>query len=100
MLEKELSEEQKRKVGKLLSSNIRNKQHAHPQDLRRSAVILYRINQLGYTGLDLDEILKKSGDNYSESMTTWLQRLSDAYTDLMYGLDNAENASLVQLDLD
>jgi hypothetical protein len=98
-VEKELTEEQKRKVGRLLSDNIRNKQHAHPSDLRRSAMILYRVNQLGYTSTDIKEILEKSGDRYSQDMIDWLQRMSDAFTNLMYGLDNYENVKLKDFTL-
>jgi hypothetical protein len=93
-VEKDLTEEQKRKVGQLLSDNIRNKQYLHPSDVRRSAMILYRVNQLGYTSPDIKEILEKSGDRYSEDTIHWLERMSDTFTDLMYGLENLENVKL------
>jgi hypothetical protein len=47
------------------------------------------------TSLDINEILEKSGDKYSEDMIEWLQRMSDAFTDLMYGWDNYENRKLI-----
>jgi hypothetical protein len=51
------------------------------------------------TSLDINEILEKSGDKYSEDMIEWLQRMSDAFTDLMYGWDNYENRKLIDFDL-
>jgi hypothetical protein len=100
VVEKELSESQGAKLKEYLDSSVHNKQHAHPSDLRRAAVILFRANQLGYTSIDLKGLL--SGGKYSEysdDMIEWLQRMSDAFTDLIYGLENYENVKLKELEL-
>jgi hypothetical protein len=35
----------------------------------------------------------------TQMMTEWLQHMSDAFTDVMYGLDNPEKYSLKELEL-
>lgn len=65
-LEKELTEERESKLRELLSSAIHNKQHAHPSDLRRAAVILHRANELGYTSIDISKLLDDPNEKYSE----------------------------------
>lgn len=90
-LEKELAEQQESKLRELLSLSIHNKENPHPSDLRRAAVILHRANELGYTSIDISNLVNDPAEKYSETMIEWLQRMSDAFTDLMYGLDNYEN---------
>ena len=53
MYHRELTGEQKVKVSELLSSVITNKQHSHERDLRSASVVLYELNRLGFTIMDL-----------------------------------------------
>jgi hypothetical protein len=61
MHDTELTNEQKVKVEEILSSSITNKERFHEPDLRHASVILYELNRLGFTfiDLDIDEILNK-----------------------------------------
>lgn len=87
MAEKTLSEKQKRIVAQKLSQAIINKQHPHPADLTRAALILYDLNKLGYNAVDyvVDEIIEKSGKNYSETMKEELEAMTNAYSYLIEG---------------
>jgi hypothetical protein len=82
-----LSESQSRKIGQLLDKAIQNKDHPHPQDIRRAAVVLYSTIQRGFSIADLDvhQILDQSG-GYSDSMKTILGNMANAYEELAYGL--------------
>jgi hypothetical protein len=97
MEEKELSEEQKDSLRSLLDEAVQNKQHPHVNDLRRVAVILYRANQLGFTHIDVRDLLKKP--EYSDMVLDWLQHTSGAISDLVYGLDNIENEKYKNFEL-
>jgi len=96
MEEKELSEEQKVILRGLLSEAVQNKQHPHVNDLRRVAVILYRANQLGFTHINIRDLLKKP--EYSDMVLDWLQHSSGAISDLVYGLDSPENEKYKNFD--
>jgi len=81
---KELSKEQKGKLRDLLKEATRNKQHSSVDDLMRVAAILYRVNQLGFTHIDIRDLLKKP--EYSDMVLDWFQHTSGAISDLVYGL--------------
>ena len=100
-LEKELTESQGERLIEYLDSAIRNKQHPHPADLRRAAVILYKVNQLGYTYPDIIGLLNGGGkySQYSDTMVKILEQMSSAYGDLILGLDNWENERFKNLEL-
>ena len=53
MYHKKLTVNQEIDIEKLLSSIISNKEHSHERDLRNAAVILYELNRLGFTIVDL-----------------------------------------------
>ena len=97
MEEKKLSKEQKVKLSDILKEAARNKQHPNVDDLRRVAVILYRANQLGFTHMDIRELLKKP--EYSDMVLDWFQHTSAAISDLVYGLDNIENEKYKNFEL-
>jgi hypothetical protein len=98
--EKELTESQGIRLKDYLDEAIHNKQHLHPSDYRRAAVILYKVSQLGYGYPILKDLLKGGKySEYSEDTIESLQHMSDAYTELMYGLDNWENEKLKNLAL-
>jgi len=98
-LGKKLSEDQKGKLRELLSDSIHNKEHLHPSEYQRATVTLFRANQLGYTSIDIEELLQSSEDKYSEDTIDSLQGISDTISDLMYGLNNYENAKLKEFEL-
>lgn len=100
-LEKELSESQGAKLKEYLNNAVHNKQYPHVCDLRRAAIILYKVNQLGYTYPDIKGLLSGGGkySEYSDGAIDSLQHMSDAFTELMYGLDNWENEKLKNLEL-
>ncbi|HJU59551.1 MAG TPA: hypothetical protein VJ583_07355, partial [Nitrososphaeraceae archaeon] len=66
----ELTDEQKIKVEEILSSIITNKERPCEPDIRRASVILYGLNRMGFTiiDLDIDEILNKSKEKYSHTI--------------------------------
>lgn len=97
MEEKELSEEQKGKLSALLKEAIHSKQHPHVDDLRRVAVILFRANQLGFTHIDIRDLLRKP--EYSDMVLDWFQHTSAAISDLVYGLDNIESERYKNFEL-
>jgi hypothetical protein len=90
-----LSEKQKETIGKLLSQAIINKEHPHPADLARAAIILYDVNRLGYLLTDhiVENILENSGQRYSDTMKEWLSHMANAYYDLVIGLSDPYYAS-------
>ena len=49
MEEKTLTETESKKIAELLSRAIKNKEHPHPADLQRAAVILYTTRERGYS---------------------------------------------------
>jgi hypothetical protein len=93
MQEKGLTEKESKKIAELLSTAIKNKEHPHPADLQRAAVILYTARERGYilTQAEVYDIIEQSGESYSDAMKDTLSSMADAYNDLVYGLDNSEN---------
>jgi len=93
--EKTLTEKESKKIAELLSRAIKNKEHPHPADLQRAAVILYTARERGYilTEAEVYDIMEQSGESYSETMKSTLGSMADAYNDLVYGLNNSENES-------
>jgi hypothetical protein len=63
---KELTEKEYDKVLELLSSAVKNKKYAQPEDLQRACVLFYSVNKLGFVLVDLDvnSIIEKSGEDY------------------------------------
>ena len=51
---KELTENEYDKVLELLSSAVKNKKYAQPEDLQRACVLFYSVNKLGFVLVDLD----------------------------------------------
>jgi hypothetical protein len=90
---RELSEKEYDRVRELLSSAIKNKQYAQPEDLQRACVLFYSVNKLGFVLVDLDvnSIVEKSGEDYSESTKELLRHVANICHDLVEGLENAEN---------
>jgi hypothetical protein len=93
--EKTLTEKESKKIADLLSRALKNKEHPHPADLQRAAVILYTARERGYilTEAEVYDIIEQSGESYSETMKGTLGSMADAYNDLVYGLNNSENES-------
>ena len=90
---KELTEKEYDKVLELLSSAVKNKKYAQPEDLQRACVLFYSINKLGFVLVDLDvnSIIEKSGEDYSESTKELLRHVANTCHDLVEGLENQEN---------
>ena len=95
MEQRELTEKESKKIAELLSRAIKNKEHPHPADLQRAAVILYTARERGYilTEAEVYDIIEQSGESYSDTMKDTLSSMADAYNDLVYGLNNSENES-------
>jgi len=93
--EKTLTEKESKKIADLLSRALKNKEHPHPADLQRAAVILYTARERGYilTEAEVYDITEQSGESYSDTMKDTLGSMADAYNDLVYGLNNSENES-------
>jgi hypothetical protein len=93
--EKTLTEKESKKIAELLSRAVKNKEHPHPADLQRAAVILYTARERGYilTEAEVYDIIEQSGEAYSDAMKDTLSSMADAYNDLVYGLNNSENES-------
>lgn len=93
----ELTNEQKIKVEELLSSLITNKEHSHEPDLRRASVILYELNRLGFTfiDLDIDEILNESKENYSDTIKQQLRNMANSYSILVEGMKNTDESDIL-----
>ncbi|TLX82793.1 MAG: hypothetical protein E6L04_09765 [Thaumarchaeota archaeon] len=90
---KELTEKEYEKVLELLSSAVKNKKYAQPEDLQRACVLFYSVNKLGFVLVDLDvnSIIEKSGEDYSESTKELLRHAANTCHDLVEGLENVEN---------
>ena len=93
MDQKKLSEKGFDKITKLLSSAIKDKHQVRPEDLQRASVIFYSVNQLGFALVDLDinAIIEKSGEYYSDTTKGLLARTANACYDLSRGMANPEN---------
>jgi hypothetical protein len=90
---KELTENEYDKVLELLSSAVKNKKYAQPEDLQRACVLFYSVNKLGFVLVDLDvnSIIEKSGEDYSESTKELLRHVANTCHDLVERLENPEN---------
>ena len=97
MHDTELTDEQKVKVEELLSSLITNKEHSHEPDLRRASVILYELNRLGFTivDLDIDEILNISKEKYSDTIKQQLRTMANSYAILVEGMKNTDESDIL-----
>ena len=89
---KELTENEYDKVLELLSLAVKNKKYAQPEDLQRACVLFYSVNKLGFVLVDLDvnSIIEKSGEDYSESTKELLRHVANTCHDLVEGLENPE----------
>ena len=87
---KYLNEQQRSRVGDLLSSAVLNKESPHPIDIERALLILYDLNQFGYTVVDneVKDILRQSGRRYSDSMIELLSDMANAISSLVSALNN------------
>lgn len=93
--ERNLNQNQLRRITELLDSAIGNKENPHPRDTRRAALLFYSINQLGYQFVDThvsDIINNHSHFKYSETMRDTLGGIANACNDLVEGLHNLENS--------
>jgi hypothetical protein len=90
---KELTEKEYDKVLELLSSAVKNKKYAQPEDLQRACVLFYSVNKLGFVLVDLDvnSIIEKPREDYSESTKELLRHIENTCHDLVEGLENPEN---------
>jgi hypothetical protein len=91
--QRKLTEKEFDKVTKLLSSAIKDKHQVRPEDLQRASVLFYSLNQLGFALVDLDvnAIIEKSGEYYSDTTKGLLARAANACYDLSRGMANPEN---------
>lgn len=64
MEQRKLIEKEFEKITELLSSAVKDKHQARPEDLQRDSVLFYSVNQLGFPFVDLDvnAIIEKSGE--------------------------------------
>jgi len=97
MYHKKLTVNQEIDIEKLLSSIISNKEHSHERDLCNAAVILYELNRLGFTIVDLniDEILNKSKENYSDTIKQHLRNMANSYAILVEGMKNTDISDIL-----
>ena len=97
MYHKELTGEQKVKVSELLSSIITDKQHSHERDLCNASVVLYEVNRLGFTiiDLDIDEILSISDEKYSGTIRQQLKYMANSYSRLVEGMKNTDESDIL-----
>jgi len=97
MEQRELTEKESKKIAELLSKAVKNKEHPHPADIRRAAVVLYTVNESGFTLMDSDllDIMNKldesGGDHYSATIREILGAMASAYNHLVYGLNNSKS---------
>ena len=94
-IEKTLNQNQLRRLSDLLDIAIGNKEHQHPRDTRRAAVLFYSINKLGYQFVDTNVyniIDSNSRFSYSNIMKKTLGSIANACNDLVEGLYNSENS--------
>ena len=88
---KRLNEVQVLKIGKILSRAIGNKQHSHTRDLRKAALIFYHVQNLGYAfgELDLEEVIERLEDHYSNSVREDLRLLNNDLYELTLGMNDS-----------
>jgi hypothetical protein len=93
MEQRELTEKESDRIGKLLSLAVQNKDLPDAADLQRATVVFYTVNALGYalTDSDILKIIEISGEEYSKTAKTILGETADTCFDLAQGLDNPEN---------
>jgi hypothetical protein len=97
MYHRELTGEQKVKISKLLSSVITDKQHSHERDLRNVSVVLYELNRMSFTivDLDIDEILSITNENYSGTIRQQLKYMANSYSRLVEGMKNTDESDIL-----
>jgi hypothetical protein len=93
MEQRKLTEKEFDKITKLLSLAVKDKNQARPEDLQRASVLFYSVDQLGFALVDLDvnSIIEKSGEFYSDTTKGLLARAANACYDLSRGMTNPEN---------
>ena len=93
MEQRKLTEKEFEKITELLSSAVKDKHQARPEDLQRASVLFYSVNQLGFPFVDLDvnAIIEKSGEYYSDTTKGLLAKAANACYDLSRGMANIEN---------
>lgn len=93
MEQRKLTEKEIDKITKLLYSAVKDKHQARPEDLQRASVLFYSVNQHGFALVDLDvnAIIEKSGEYYSDTTKGLLARTANACYDLSRGMANPEN---------
>jgi hypothetical protein len=93
MEQRKLTEKEFEKITELLSSAVKDKHQARPEDLQRASVLFYSVNQLGFPFVDLDvnAIIEKSGEYYSDTTKGLLAKAANACYDLSRGMANTEN---------
>lgn len=93
MEQRKLTEKEFEKITELLSVAVKDKHQARPEDLQRASVLFYSINQLGFPFVDLDvnAIIEKSGEYYSDTTKGLLAKAANACYDLSQGMATAEN---------
>jgi hypothetical protein len=86
----EITEQQYRKIGELLSIAIINKEHMHPADMRRSALLIYNIidEKFSFHEQDLEKAIEISGEEYSDSIYEYLHQMVNVLNDLKEGQRN------------
>ena len=90
---KKLNEEQLNKLGELLDKAIINRDNPHPQDLRKTAVLIFNLVQKGYYfgENELENIMELSGGYYSEGMERYLKEIVWVCNELAVGLNDNYN---------
>ena len=93
MEQRKLTEKEFEKITELLSAAVKDKHQARPEDLQRASVLFYSINRLGFPFVDLDvnAIIEKSGEYYSDSTKGLLAKTANACYDLSRGMAATEN---------
>jgi len=90
MGELELKEDEYAKIGKLLSTAVINKEHMHPGDMRRAALLIYNIikNRFVLYDSELEKAIEISGERYSDGIKKYLFQMVDVLNDLSEGQRN------------
>jgi hypothetical protein len=93
----ELTDQQKIKVEEILSSIITNKERPYEPDIRRASVILYELNRMGFTivDLDIDEIMNTSKEKFSDTIKQQLKTMANSYAILVEGMKNTDESDIL-----
>ncbi|MGH9877040.1 MAG: hypothetical protein ACRD5H_05330, partial [Nitrososphaerales archaeon] len=69
MTQKKLSRSQREKLLDLLTRAVTNKQHPHPTDMKRAALVLYDLSRLGFhlEDYELEKLLDQAPDALSNT---------------------------------